>query len=80
MQLSVLVFLKSLAAPVVLYADNATALYEEMKQVIKTAKPAAPKLIEKPGAGPLKRVCFLDTELSGVALQVDPVGAAAQSR
>lgn len=73
LQFSVLVFLKSLATPVVLYADNATQLYEEIKQIIKTANPQAPKLIEKPGQGPLKKVCFLDTELSGVAIQVDPI-------
>lgn len=72
-QLSVLVFLKSLSAPVVLYAENATQLYEEIKQVIRTASPQSPKLIEKQGMGPLKKVCFLDTEVSGVAMQVDPV-------
>jgi hypothetical protein len=73
MQLTVLVFLKSLATPVVLYADNAMQLYDELKQIIKSASPQAPKLIEKQGVGPLKKVSFLDTELSGVALQADPV-------
>lgn len=72
-QFSLLVFLKSLATPVVLYADNPTQLYEEMKALIKQADPKAPKLIEKPGIGPLKKVAFLDTELSGVALQADPM-------
>lgn len=73
-QFSVLVFMKSLATPVVLYADNPAQLYEEIKQIIKMANPATPKLIEKPGVGPLKKVSFLDTELSGVAMQVDPAG------
>jgi hypothetical protein len=73
MQLTVLVFLKSLATPVVLYADNAMQLYDELKQIIKSASQQAPKLIEKQGVGPLKKVSFLDTELSGVALQADPV-------
>ncbi|MGE0199891.1 MAG: hypothetical protein AB7P76_02855 [Candidatus Melainabacteria bacterium] len=70
---SVLIFLRSLATPVVLYAENPTQLYTEMQQLIKQASPAAPKLIEKPGQGPLKRVCFLDTEVCGVALQTDPM-------
>jgi hypothetical protein len=67
----VLVFLKSLATPVVLYSESPVTLYEEMKRHIQQANPAAPKLLEKPGTGPLKKVSFLDTELSGVALQAD---------
>ncbi len=72
-QFSVLVFLKSLATPVVLYAENPSQLYEEMRQIIKSANPHQPKLLEKQGVGPLRKVSFLDTELSGVAIQVDPV-------
>lgn len=72
-QISVLVFMKSLSTPVVLYADNPTQLYEEIKQMIRTANAQAPKLIEKQGVGPLKKVAFLDTEVSGVAMQVDPM-------
>jgi hypothetical protein len=73
MQVSVLVFMKSLATPLVLYADNANQLYEEMKQLIRSANVQAPKLIEKQGVGPLKKVSFLDTEVSGVAVQLEPV-------
>jgi hypothetical protein len=73
MQISVLVFMKSLATPLVLYADNANQLYDEIKQLIKAATPQSPKLVEKQGAGPLKKVSFLDTEISGVALQLEPV-------
>lgn len=72
-QVSVLVFLKSLATPVVLYTDNPNQLYDEIKAIIKSANAASPRLIEKPGVGPLKKVSFLDTEVSGVAVQVDPV-------
>ncbi|MBY0450575.1 MAG: hypothetical protein K2X01_08130 [Cyanobacteria bacterium] len=80
LQVSVLIFLKSLATPVVLYSENPMQLYEEMKGLIKAANQAAPKLIEKPGVGPLKRVCFTDTMLMGVALQSDPsVGGSVQS-
>ncbi len=71
-QFAVLVFMKSLSTPVVLYADNATQLYDEIKRLIQTANPQSPKLIEKQGVGPLKKVAFLDTEISGVAIQVDP--------
>lgn len=68
---TVLVFVKALAAPVVLYSDNPVSLYEEMKRHIQQAKADSPKLLEKAGAGPLKKVSFLDTEISGVALQAD---------
>ena len=73
-QYTVLVFLKSLAAPIVLYSDNPISLYDEVKRHIQQASAAGPKLVEKPGAGPLKKVCFLDTEISGVALQAEPQG------
>ena len=66
---AVLVFMKSMAAPIVLYSDNPVTLYEEVKRHIQQANPATPKLLEKPGAGPLKKVAFLDTEIAGVALQ-----------
>lgn len=72
-QVSVLLFLKSLSTPVVLYAENGTQLYEEIKQIVRSANPQSPKLIEKQGVGPLKKVAFLDTEVSGVAIQLDPV-------
>lgn len=73
MQVSVLVFMKSLATPLVLYADNSNQLYDELKQIIRSANPQSPKLIEKQGVGPLKKVSFLDTEISGVAVQLEPV-------
>ena len=73
MQQSVLIFLKGSAAPIVLYSENPQGLYQEIQQMIKVASQKAPKLVEKPGIGPLKKVSFLDTELMGVALQVDPV-------
>ena len=71
-QMSVLVFMRSLATPLVLYADNAVQLYDEIRAIIRAANPQSPKLIEKQGVGPLKKVAFLDTEVSGVAIQVDP--------
>lgn len=76
LQIAILVFLKSLATPVVLYADNPTQLYDDLKSIIKAANPATPKLIEKTGIGPLKKVSFIDTHITGVAMQVDPSAAA----
>ncbi len=72
---AVLIFLKTLSTPVVLYTENPTQLYEEMKQIIRTSNIQSPKLIEKPGVGPLKKFAFVDTELSGVALQSEPLAA-----
>lgn len=69
---AVLIFLKTLSTPVVLYSENPTQLYEEMKQIIRSSNVQTPKLIEKPGVGPLKKFSFVDTELSGVALQSEP--------
>jgi hypothetical protein len=68
---SVLVFLRYLAAPVVLYSDNPITLYDEIRRHIQQATPASPKLLEKAGAGPLKKVSFFDTEITGVAIQTD---------
>lgn len=65
----VLVFLNALSTPVVLYTDNPVQLYDEIRQHMKAADVKAPKLIEKPGSGPLKKVSFWDTALSGVAIQ-----------
>jgi hypothetical protein len=69
---AVLLFLKGLASPVVLYKEDCAAFYAELQQVLKLANPQHPKLIEKEGMGPLSRVSFLDTELIGVALQSAP--------
>ncbi|MFM7389515.1 MAG: hypothetical protein ACKO34_02685 [Vampirovibrionales bacterium] len=71
MPTTVLVFLKSLATPVVLYVENPEELYAELKKAIVSVNPATPKLIEKTTIGPLKYVAFLDTDLSGLALQAD---------
>lgn len=67
----VLVFISTLAAPIALYTADPTALFEEIKQLMQGAKANAPKLIEKPGMGPLKKVCFMDTNIVGVALQAE---------
>jgi hypothetical protein len=65
----VLVFLNALSAPIVLYSDMPGQLYDDLCQIMKRVDPASPKLIERPGSGPLKKVVFWDTALSGLALQ-----------
>ncbi len=66
---AVLLLFKS-STPVVVYPDNPESFYDEVKKVIKAANGASPRLIEKTGGGPIKKVAFLDTELAGVSLQV----------
>lgn len=66
-RVSVLVFLKGNAAPLVLYVDNPTELYEEFLSYLKL--PASSKLIEKETTGPIKRVAFMANQISGVAMQ-----------
>jgi hypothetical protein len=72
MNTTVLVFLKSLATPIVLFTENPEHTYEELKDIMKKVQANSPKLIEKQTIGPLKWVTFWDTELAGFALQVDP--------
>ena len=65
-RVSVLVFLKGSTAPLVLYVENSEALYDELKQAIKS--PTA-LLIEKETQGPLKKVCFISNQVASLALQ-----------
>ncbi len=65
----VLIFLKVVAPPMVLYVDDHEAVYNEIKQIIKNASPQVPKLIEQTAKGPLKKLCVLDTQIAGVAIQ-----------
>jgi hypothetical protein len=67
----VLIFLKVVGPPLVLYVDNNEVLYQELKQAIVSANDQAPKLIEKTGKGPLKKIAVLDTQIAGVAIQED---------
>lgn len=63
---SVLVFLKNLAAPLVLYFDNPQEIYEELKEVINTP---VNKVFEFAPNGPVKKVCVNSQQISAVALQ-----------
>ncbi|MBQ2872261.1 hypothetical protein IJE86_11215 [bacterium] len=66
-RMSVLVFLKGSAAPLVLYVDKPLELYEEMLSYLKM--PANIKLVEKDTVGPIKKVAFMSNQIAGAALQ-----------
>ena len=65
----VLIFLKIVGPPLVLYVDDSEAVYNEVRQIIANASEQSPKLIEKVGKGPLKKLSVLDTQIAGVAIQ-----------
>ena len=62
----VYVFIKETLNPIVLYFDNPQAVYLEMKQLMKSP---APVLVEKEANGPVKKIAFVSTQISGVVLQ-----------
>ena len=66
---AVLILMKHSAPPIVLYVDDPDELYNDLKNVIKTANAALPKIIERQAKGPVKNFCVLDSQLAGVALQ-----------
>ena len=63
---ALVLFLKGVATPVLLYFDNPQAVYMEMKQLMKSPSPV---LVEKEANGPVKRIAFVSTQISGVVLQ-----------
>lgn len=63
---AVLVFIKGSTAPLVLYVKEAQALYQEL--VEKMQAPNA-TMIEKDTDGPLKKVCFLSSQIAALAIQ-----------
>lgn len=67
-RISILIFLKGTAAPLVLYFENPQAVYDEMIQVLKMSATSS-KLIEKETVGPIKKVCFMSNQICGVAMQ-----------
>jgi hypothetical protein len=71
----VLIFLKMVGPPLVLYVDDTEAVYDELKQIMQNASEQSPKLIEKTGKGPLKKLAVLDVQIAGVAIQEEPYTA-----
>jgi len=60
------VFIKESPNPVVLYFDNAQAVFEELKQAMKSTTPV---LVDKQANGPIKRLCVVSNQIKGLALQ-----------
>jgi hypothetical protein len=65
----VLIFLKNGGPPLILYVEDTEAVYNEFKQIIAEAKNSSPRLIEKAGKGPLKKIVVIDTQIAGIAIQ-----------
>ena len=63
---SVLVFLKSSTAPLVMYVENPEELYAELQQAMKSSSAV---VLEKETQGPLKKVSFVSNQIAAVAIQ-----------
>ncbi|MBR3890033.1 hypothetical protein IKJ53_05915 [bacterium] len=63
---ALVLFLKGVATPLLLYFENPQAVYLEMKQLMKNPSPV---LVEKDAIGPVKKVVFVSTQIAGVVLQ-----------
>ena len=70
---ALLIFVHSMNAPVVLFLDDVEAEYKSFQQIILNASHSNPKLIERTTNGPIKKFSILDTQISGVARQEEPV-------
>ncbi len=66
-KISLLIFLKGSVAPIVLYVENPQAIYANLHTVMQAQE--APKLIELEALGPIKKVCLVSSEISGISLQ-----------
>ncbi|OGI00723.1 MAG: hypothetical protein A2Y25_11680 [Candidatus Melainabacteria bacterium GWF2_37_15] len=69
---AILIFLKAVAPPLVLYVDNTDEAYAEIIRIIENANVSMPRMIEKIGKGPLKKIAVLDVQIAGVAIQEEP--------
>jgi len=66
-KVSLLIFLKGSVAPIVLYFENPKVVYEDMRNILRAQE--APKLIELEALGPIKKVCLVSSDISGISLQ-----------
>ena len=62
-----IIFVKGSIAPVVLYLDDPKKVYENVQNIIKAPNP--PKIFEIEANGPIKKVTFVTSEITGCALQ-----------
>ena len=65
-RMSVLVFLKGAAAPLVLYVEEPQNLYLELVSYLGMT---TNKIIEKETSGPIKKVSFCSAQINAVAMQ-----------
>ena len=68
-RIAILVFIKGSAAPIVLYVENPITVYEELKKTIETGQN---RLYEKECNGPIKRISFITSQVSALAIQEEP--------
>lgn len=63
---SVLVFIKSSTAPLVLYVKDPQGLYDELTALVQSQKSV---IVEQETEGPIKKVCFLSSQIAALAIQ-----------
>jgi len=63
---AVLVFLKDVGSPMVLYFDNAQKIYEDLKVLINSTEV---KMVDFEPLGPIKKASVISSNIVAVALQ-----------
>ena len=63
---SLLLFGSGWAAPLVLYFDNPQEKYKEIQEMLKAP---AGRVLELEANGPVKKVCVVSGQITGIALQ-----------
>lgn len=64
---ALLLFIKNVSTPVIMYFDNPDEEYRKIQQII--AKPSAGRLLEFTPKGPIKYFSVMDNQLAAVGLQ-----------
>ena len=64
---ALLLFVKNIATPIILYFDNPDEEYKKIQQIL--AKPSAGRLLEFTPKGPIKFFSVIDNQISAVGLQ-----------
>lgn len=64
---ALLLFIKNVSTPVILYFANPEEEYQKIQQII--AKPSMGKLLELKPKGPIKTFSVIDSQICAVALQ-----------
>ena len=68
-RVSVLVFIKGSAAPIVMYVESPVTVYEELKKLVDSGQN---KLYEKECFGPIKKVSLFTGQIAALAMQEEP--------